>query len=543
MLNFLEKKLNNLRWGSKILMVLGMLILGVAGVGVLAGLTIGKLTNNFSQAVHNAKLNLDSIIISRLSTLTMEHALANLIAVSDPDEIRSSAVAAIQSASILDENLDKLSKLYGNNPKVAELNQLNASIKPLRMKVIIAGKKNDDIDALKKLREIQPATKKINDLSEELLQDAQNYLQTVSSENTQRGIQAVWMLGYIVGGISFICLVVAFIGRYLFTKPLAHLQHEIEKMSSGNLRVDIKDAGKDEIGVILFALEKTAHGLSSIVQEIRNRSSNITLRSAEINGIATKVTQIEGGLLNGVQNVRQLSEIIRNATQETSQLLDHASSISHKTSQAVQVNVNDMHKMVTNLSSYQQRMSEIQKMAVYLTESVNKIKNITETITQISSQTNLLALNAAIEAARAGEQGRGFAVVADEVRKLAEQTHNATNEIQGIASKVHQYVTETNDALKEAHHGAEYNANHLQEIATTIEGTLSSANDMQNVMHTIGQFTISLKTGVNDITQTVDMLSGVTRSSEEQARSLREYAIALKSDASEMEAMTSQFHL
>ncbi|MES2206518.1 MAG: methyl-accepting chemotaxis protein, partial [Pseudomonadota bacterium] len=404
-------------------------------------------------------------------------------------------------------------------------------------------KKNDDIDALKKLREIQPATKKINDLSEELLQDAQNYLQTVSSENTQRGIQAVWMLGYIVGGISFICLVVAFIGRYLFTKPLAHLQHEIEKMSSGNLRVDIKDAGKDEIGVILFALEKTAHGLSSIVQEIRNRSSNITLRSAEINGIATKVTQIEGGLLNGVQNVRQLSEIIRNATQETSQLLDHASSISHKTSQAVQVNVNDMHKMVTNLSSYQQRMSEIQKMAVYLTESVNKIKNITETITQISSQTNLLALNAAIEAARAGEQGRGFAVVADEVRKLAEQTHNATNEIQGIASKVHQYVTETNDALKEAHHGAEYNANHLQEIATTIEGTLSSANDMQNVMHTIGQFTISLKTGVNDITQTVDMLSGVTRSSEEQARSLREYAIALKSDASEMEAMTSQFHL
>ncbi|MES2206519.1 MAG: hypothetical protein V4525_06935 [Pseudomonadota bacterium] len=144
MLNFLEKKLNNLRWGSKILMVLGMLILGVAGVGVLAGLTIGKLTNNFSQAVHNAKLNLDSIIISRLSTLTMEHALANLIAVSDPDEIRSSAVAAIQSASILDENLDKLSKLYGNNPKVAELNQLNASIKPLRMKVIIAGKKNDD---------------------------------------------------------------------------------------------------------------------------------------------------------------------------------------------------------------------------------------------------------------------------------------------------------------------------------------------------------------------------------------------------------------
>jgi methyl-accepting chemotaxis protein len=252
---------------------------------------------------------------------------------------------------------------------------------------------------------------------------------------------------------------------------------------------------------------------------------------------------MEAGLHSGVENVSSLADTVQISTQQTSLLLDKALLVSNKTQQSVQSNVEDIRHMVEGLGAYKNRMQDMQQLSSYLIDSVNKIGSITETIAQISSQTNLLALNAAIEAARAGEQGRGFAVVADEVRKLAEQTHTATHEIKEIATKVHYYVTETNKALQEAHQGAETNSVHLGQIASTIEETLSSAHDMQNVMTSIGGYTSSLKTGVSNIADTLETLSAITRSSRAQAHALRDFAVALKNDASEMENMMSQFKL
>ncbi|MES2355881.1 MAG: methyl-accepting chemotaxis protein [Pseudomonadota bacterium] len=543
MLAFLEKKFGNISWGAKIFTLLAVSSLGITLVGTIGGITIMRLTETFSSAVERAKFSLAAATNARTSILAVDQSLYRLIAASEPAEIRESAVAAIKGASFLDESLQKLTEVSPNDPNVIELNRLNESIKAPRMQVIQLGRRNDDAAAMSKLHEIDASSKKIDELSAMVLDSGNAYLEGVARENAERSLRMIWTLVGVIVAVLLVNFLVGFIGRLLLIRPLSQLQQQIENVADGDLRGDLRDVGSDEVGQTLAALGKTIISLRSVVGRISESSSLLSTGSAEIDQVATQVTDNEAGLKQAVNDVEQLADSVRSVTSETTKLLKQAFKASEETATTATSNLAGMQDVVTSFGAYQERMNQTRNLAEDLNTSVNAIASITNTIGGISQQTNLLALNAAIEAARAGEQGRGFAVVADEVRKLAERTHTATQEIQTIAEKVRGFVGQTVDALEGAALDAGENGARLQSITTSIDGTRRNADDMQKVMQGIDTLIGDLKAAIEGIAGTVDRLATITQHSEVQAHTLRQRSCDLRSSASDLQAMINKFRL
>ena len=236
-----------------------------------------------------------------------------------------------------------------------------------------------------------------------------------------------------------ICLVVTVFIRLLnksIVRPLNDMIGKVNSLAAGDLTVDISYEGRDEIGVLARDMRKMIHSYSEII-------ARITASTNGILGIVAAVSKRTGMNLDGARNQSGQATQIAVAAEEMSLTI---SAIARRTALASETSAEMFRtaergkEMVAGVVGTVTRVHadtvNLSAMMRQLNERVAQISGITKVIGEIADQTNLLALNAAIEAARAGEQGRGFAVVADEVRKLADMTLQATDEITAMITSV-----------------------------------------------------------------------------------------------------------
>ena len=247
---------------------------------------------------------------------------------------------------------------------------------------------------------------------------------------TQGGLITLVVL-VVVGGVLAFIIESGLVGR------LNELRSVIERMyMDGDLTRRAPDAGSDEVAATAQAFNKLMASFSTIIGKVFFNSVEVARASAllidEANTVATGSNQQRDAALATASAMNQLTgnmhEVSQNAT-ATAQIAESASGLSAEGMDIVRDASAEMERIAASVT----QSSEV----VYaLGERSKAISGIVQTIREIADQTNLLALNAAIEAARAGEQGRGFAVVADEVRKLAERTSQATGEIGSMISAI-----------------------------------------------------------------------------------------------------------
>jgi methyl-accepting chemotaxis protein len=365
-------------------------------------------------------------------------------------------------------------------------------------------------------------------------------------DDVKRDVAKVkWMFLGLSLFVALFSLILAWSVSRGITRTLGYVAQNLDDMSSGggDLTRRLKVERQDETGSLATSFNRFLDNMKEIVGRITQNSIEVSSAASQLNGTAAHIA-------TGTEKVSSQAISIATAGEE---MAATSSDIAHNCVMAVDISNRASQTAKTGAEVVGNAVESIQRIAAKVQESARTVESlgtrseqigeIIGTIEDIADQTNLLALNAAIEAARAGEQGRGFAVVADEVRALAERTTKATKEIGGMIKSIQQETKSAVAAMEEGVKEVERGTDDAARSGQALQAILEQVGDVTSQINQIATAAEEQTATTNEISRSMHEITATVQDTSNTSHSTAAAACQLAKMAEDLKMIVAQFRM
>ncbi|MEC1052089.1 methyl-accepting chemotaxis protein [Bacillus paralicheniformis] len=565
--------LRNIKIRSKLFVIiiisaLALSIVGIQGIDGLSKLSKGSEVIYQDQLVPNqlfAKLKANNLDID---TYKFE-----LMVTKDNERnetLQKHIKEKNEENSTLMEKIDQLKLMENVSKKYENFKTQYKKLQDISSEMLSLAVKNENDKAYDVyLKEMEPQRETVNQLIEEIQTLNADNAKTIYQRDSKEASSIITLLIIVIAAALVLSISIGLLMTRLITKPIKDIQALFAETEQGDFTVKGTYQSKDELGLLTSSFNKMVAGVRSIIETVGETSHQVASSSQELSAsadestkaseyISSTIQELAVGTDQQVESVENSRTVITGMTEFAGRISSNAEKAAATADQTAMMSLEGtkaINKVSTQMKSINETVVSLSEAFKHLTERSNEIGNIV--ITSIAEQTNLLALNAAIEAARAGEQGKGFAVVADEVRKLAEQSARSAEQITRLITIIQNDTKQTMNSVisatgevKEGLVVVHEAGGAFQKIENSITEVVTQINDVTNLVKNLTAGASEIETAISGVKEVAETAAGSTQTvsaaTQEQLASMEEIAAAsqiLAQNAEELQHLIQKFKI